>query len=54
MRTVQPFLLAFLCAGTMFVCFRMMSGKHHSTAATEPKSTFSSEPQTEARAPADR
>lgn len=31
MRTVLTFVPALLCAGTMFLCFRMMAGKHHTS-----------------------
>jgi hypothetical protein len=29
LRALFAFAPALLCVGTMFVCFRMMSGKHH-------------------------
>ena len=35
MRTVLTFVPALLCAGTMFICFRMMAGKHKSGAAED-------------------
>ena len=35
-RTLLPFAPALLCAGTMVVCMRMMSGKHHDSPTGEP------------------
>ena len=35
MRTLLTFAPALLCAGTMFVCFRMMAGKHGSSGAAD-------------------
>jgi hypothetical protein len=53
MRTILPYLPLFLCAGTMVVCVRMMSGKHDA-ASPESTTTTSSEVEPDPSARADR
>jgi len=53
-RTLLPFLPAFLCAGTMVVCVRMMSGKHDPPTPPESESSMSSEVDPEPSARGDR
>ena len=47
MRTVLLYVPALICAGSMFVCVRMMSGKHDSSTAAEPKTRKSSKKEPE-------
>ncbi len=42
MRAVLLYVPALICAGSMFVCVRMMSGKHDSSTSAESKTSRSS------------
>jgi hypothetical protein len=55
MRTFLPYLPLFLCAGTMVVCVRMMSGKHEAPkTSAKSETTTSSETEPEPSAQTDR
>lgn len=51
MRTVLPYVPAFICAGSMIVCVRMMRGGHRDDSRADRRDERPVDPRKEERVP---